>query len=155
MAFRSAAFATRKHTSFFNMVYAGHETCSTMIGFHRATWQIMTARGHTLTDWTNNQPIRYPSNIIDEGLMRNGVHDSNSRGVWFYLGFQHPWAASEEKILVELEVVQSTTHKKSKWHYKYCAADSPPGEPNRWTRVRALHVPVCLLTDEFIRELRG
>ena len=94
-------------------------------------------------------------NIIDEGLMRNGVHDSNSRGVWFYLGFQHPWAASEEEILVELEVVQSTTHKKSKWHYKYCAADSPPGEPNRWTRVRALHVPVCLLTDEFIRELRG
>ena len=141
-------------------VYNGHYTNCPMVGFHRTSWEIITGLGRSVPDWSNNdQLVHYPSNIIAEGFMRNGINDSNCRGVWFYLGFQHPWPAGEDEIVVELEVVQSSIHKKSdtKWHLKFCAADSPPGVQNRWTRVRALHVPSNLLTEEFkefIRQLR-
>ena len=60
-----------------------------------------------------------------------------------------------DEIQVELDVVQSSIHKgKSKWHLKYCAADSPPGKWNPLTKVRALHVPSNLLTKQFKELLR-
>ena len=135
-------------------VYASFTTSSPMIGFHRTSWQVITAHGRIVPDWLHNDTlVVYPSNIIAEGLVRNGIKDSNHRGVWFYLGFQHPYAPDRDTIVVELEVVQSSTHKGAKWHLKYCAADSPAGEPNKWARVLALHVPSSLLTQEFIQQL--
>ena len=80
--------------------------------------------------------------------MRNGVNDSNHRGVWFYLHFAHPWAPSFDEVIVELAVSQSSTHKSSKWHYKYCAASEPPGAISEFTNIRAVHIPVGLLPSE-------
>ena len=144
--------------------YNGHELQAPVIGFHRVKWDIITAHGRKEKDWKNNGEqdkdseaniVFYPSNTIAEGFMRNGINDSNHRGVWFYLAFEIPNLADANDVVVELHVGQSSIHKggKCKWHMKYCAADDRPGFENQWTRVRALHVPFELLTDEFIQEL--
>ena len=143
--------------------YNGHDFQAPVIGFHRVKWDIITAHGRKVNDWKHNGQqdedseaniVSYPSNTIAEGFMRNGINDSNHRGVWFYLGFEHPDVPDANEVVVELHVGQSSIHKgNTKWHMKYCAADDRPGLENRWTRVRALHVPFELLTDEFIQEL--
>ena len=74
-----------------------------------------------------NTPILYPG-ICTEGLMRNGVNDSNHRGVWFYLHFLHPWAPGPTEIVVELGVRQSSVHKSEK-HHMFIA------RPQMWTRL--------------------
>ena len=136
--------------------YADKDFVDPMVCFHRVSWTILTAQGRSVQDWNDsNRPVHYPSNIIAEGRMRNGINDSNHRGVWLHLGFAHPYPAERDEIQVELDVVQSSIHKgKNKWHWKYCAVDSPPGEWNAWTRVRALHVPSRFLTHEFKEMLR-
>ena len=74
--------------------------------------------------------------------MRNGVNDSQHRGVWFYLGFLHPWAPEKHEIVVELNVVESSIHKSSKEHLKYCAPENNPGEISKLTEINAIHVPL-------------
>ena len=86
--------------------------------------------------------------------MRNGICDSNHRGVWFYLHWDHPWPADSTEIVVEIEVAQSSIHSNSKWHHKYCASGVPAAAINELVRVHALHIPERLMGGEFVNALR-
>ena len=63
--------------------YAGRETATQVTGFHRTSVVAMVGQVE-LDDWKTRAAIRYPG-IAKDGFMRNGVNDSNQRGVWFYL----------------------------------------------------------------------
>ena len=130
--------------------YGSISTTQSIVGFHRVSWDLCLREGKEVCDWKSGRQVIYPSTIIREGVMRNGVNDSNHRGVWFYLHWDHPWAPSPEEIVVEIEVVQSSIHKSNKWHHKYCASAEPPGAVSELTRVRALHVPSQLLPRDLI-----
>ena len=121
--------------------YAGVTTMGPVRGFHRTSADAMIGP-LVLHDWKEGQrPVEYPG-ICRDGLMRNGVCDSNHRGIWFYLHFLHPWKPTEE-IIVELLVRQSATHNKNKHHMKYCASpdEDAPGEVNPYVDVVAIHLP--------------
>ena len=76
--------------------------------------------------------------------MRNGVNDSNHRGVWFYLHFLHPFPPTPREIVVELEVRQSSIHAREKHHMKYCATpdEDVPGDVNPYVDILAIHLPL-------------
>ena len=106
--------------------YGGVTKDETAVGFHRVGWELCLEEGRTVFDWRTNKSVVYPSSIVKEGRMRNGINDSNHRGVWFYLHWSMPWSPSPMEIVVEVEVAESSIHKTSKWHQKYCAAAEPP-----------------------------
>ena len=95
------------------------------------------------------QQVVYPSSIIKEGRMRNGINDGSHRGVWFYLHWHHPSSPESDEMLVEIEVAQSSIHHNKK-SMKYCAPMEPPGAVNKLTRVLALHIPSKLLPHELV-----
>ena len=97
-----------------------------------------------------NTPILYPG-ICTEGLMRNGVNDSNHRGVWFCLHFLHPWAPTPQEIVVELEVRQSSIHAREKHHMKYCATpdEDAPGDVNLYVDILAPHLPLQFVPPQY------
>ena len=130
--------------------YNGMGTTQAVVGFHRVRWDICIGKGRILCDWRSGRQVVYPSSIASEGVMRNGINDSNHRGVWFYLHWGHPWPASADEIVVEIEVAQSATHKSAKWHLKYCAPGEPPGRICELTRIFALHISSRLLPAELV-----
>ena len=130
--------------------YRGVTTNQTVVGFHHVDWELCLEEGRTVFDWRTNKSVVYPSSIVKEGRMRNGINDSNHRGVWFYLHWSMPWSPSPMEIFVEIEVAESSIHKTSKWHQKYCAAVEPPGALSENTRVNAIHVSSLLLPPELI-----
>ena len=124
--------------------YGGLTTDEVIRGFHRAPLSnLWTA--FTLLDWKNQNKEIYMPGILVDGFMRNGVNDSSHRGVWFHLHFNHPWPPSQNEIVVELFVTQSSIHRSCKSHMKYCAAQENPGARNEHVAIAAVHLPLRLL----------
>ena len=121
-----------------------------MRGYHRTCLQAMPGP-LVKHDWKNcDNPILYPG-ICPEGLMRNGVNDSNHRGVWFYLHFLHPFPPTPQDIVVELEVRQSSIHARQKHHMKYCATpdEDAPGDVDLYVDILALHLPLQIVPPHY------
>jgi hypothetical protein len=121
--------------------YGGRWTKTYVRAFHRTDVKAMVAGGDVY-DWKTGATIRYDG-IAKDGFMRNGINDSNNRGVWSYLHFLHPWHPASNEIVVELLLSRSTSHKgKNKLHKKFCASpdSDAPGARNLHTSMQAIHV---------------